>query len=69
MAAASSPLAVARIVWVWAVASDKVCERVAREKSSKRSRSVTVRQTRRAARSRRPRRSTSADEDGVQGLR
>ena len=59
MAAASSPLAVARIVWVCAVASGRVCDRVAREKSSKRNRSVTVRQTRRAARSRRARRSTS----------
>jgi hypothetical protein len=60
MAAASSPLAVARIVWVCAVASDSVCERVAREKSSKRNRSTIVRQTRRAARSRRASRSTSA---------
>ena len=59
MAVASSPLAVARIVWVCAVASGRVCDRVAREKSPKRSRSVTVRQTRRAARSRRARRSTS----------
>ena len=50
----SSSRAVARIVWVCAVASVSVCERVIREKSSKRSRSVTVRQTRRAARSRRP---------------
>ena len=60
IAAASSPLAVARIVWVWAVASESVCERVAREKSPKRKRSTTVRHTRRAARSRRARRSTSA---------
>ena len=40
VAAASSSRAVARIVRVWAVASVSVCERVAREKSSKRSRSV-----------------------------
>ena len=50
----------ARIVWVCAVASASVCERVAREKSPKRSRSITVRQTRRAARSRRASLSTSA---------
>ena len=56
---ASRPLAVARIGWVWAVGSGRVCDRVAREKSSNRSRRVTVRQTRRAARSRRARRSTS----------
>ena len=59
MAVASKPLAVARIVCVCAVASEMVCDRVAREKSAKRKRSVTVRQTRRAARSRRARRSTS----------
>ena len=38
-----------RIVWVCAVASGSVCERVARVKSAKRSRSTTVRPTRPAA--------------------
>ena len=46
MAVASSALATMRIVWVCAVASDSVCDRVAREKSSNRSRSTTVRHTR-----------------------
>ena len=59
IAAARSPLAVARIGVVCEVASGSVCERVAREKSPKRSRSTTVRHTRRAARSLRPSRSTS----------
>ena len=58
--ATSSSRAVASIVWVWAVASGSVCDRVAREKSPKRRRSTTVRQTRSAARIRRARRSTSA---------
>src|SRR5439155_926341 len=44
MAVASKPLAVARIVWVCAVASEMVCDRVAREKSAKRKRSVIVRE-------------------------
>ena len=48
----------ARITPVSAVGSDSVCERVAREKSSNRSRRVTVRQTRRPLRSRRQIRST-----------
>ena len=47
-------------VTVSAVASGRVCERVAREKSSNRRRSVTVRQTRCAFRRRRASRSTSA---------
>ncbi len=50
----------ARIVSVWAVASGSVCERVAREKSSNRSRSTTVRHTRCAFRSLRESRSTIA---------
>ena len=49
-----------RSVAVSPVACGRECERVAREKSSKRSRSVTVRATRCAARRRRARRSTSA---------
>ena len=49
----------ARIGSVCWVACASVCDRVAREKSSKRSRSTTVRHTRRAPRSRRARRSTS----------
>ena len=48
-----------------AVARRSVCERVAREKSSNRSRSTTVRPTRRAARIRRVTRSTSADQHRV----
>ena len=47
MAAARSSRAVARIVRVSAVDSGRVCDRVARAKSSKRSLSTTVRQTRR----------------------
>ena len=46
IAAASSPRAAASTVRVSFVASASVCERVAREKSSKRSRSTTVRPTR-----------------------
>ena len=46
-----------RIVGVCAVASDRVCERVAREKSSNRSRSVIVRDTRWAFRNLRATRS------------
>ena len=61
--------ATARIVHVCAVARGSVCERVAREKSSKRSRSVTVRPTRPAARMRRVTRSTSATSVGVDLLR
>jgi len=49
-----------RIVSVLAVAWGNVCERVAREKSAKRSRSTTVRPTRPAVRIRRVTRSTSA---------
>ena len=49
-----------------AVAWDRVCERVAREKSSKRSRSTTVRPTRPAARSRRVDAVDEADEDRVE---
>ena len=52
-AAASSSRATTRSASVRAVASGSVCDRVARSKSSNRSRSVTVRQTRRAPRSRR----------------
>ena len=59
VAAASRPRAVARIVCVCAVGRSSVCDRVAREKSSKRRRSTTVRPTRPAARSRRVTRSTS----------
>ena len=51
--------------WVWAVASGSVCDRVARVKSSKRSRSTTVRPTRPAARIRRVTRSTRPTSDGV----
>ena len=49
----------ARIVCVCAVGRGSVCDRVARVKSSNRSRSTTVRPTRPAARSRRVTRSTS----------
>lgn len=49
-AAARSARAGSRIVWVRAVAWSTVCDRVAPLKSSKRSRSVTVRPTRRAFR-------------------
>jgi hypothetical protein len=49
---------VSRIVPVWAVARGSVCERVAREKSSKRRRSTTVRPMQPAARIRRVTRST-----------
>ena len=63
LAAASKPRAVARIVCVCAVGRSSVCDLVAREKSSKRSRSTTVRPTRRAARSRRVTRSTSPISD------
>ena len=55
----SSARTVARIVWVCAVASGRVCDRVAREKSPNRNRSTTVRPTRPAARIRRVTRSTS----------
>ena len=48
-----------------AVGRARVCERVARVKSSKRSRSTTVRPTRPAVRIRRVTRSTSRDEHGV----
>jgi len=48
---------------VWAVARPSVCDRVARVKSSKRSRRTTVRPTRWAARRRRHTRSTSATSD------
>ena len=58
--AASRPRAVASSAAVSCVGSPSVCERVAREKSSNRSRRITVRQTRCARRSRRARRSTSA---------
>ena len=57
-AAASSSRVVSRIVSVWAVGRGSVCERVAREKSSKRSRSTTVRPTRPAVLIRRVTRST-----------
>ena len=57
-AVASSAASAARIVAVCAVGPGSVCERVAREKSSKRSRSTTVRPTRPAARMRRVTRST-----------
>ena len=60
MAVASSARAVSRTVWVCDVAWGSVCDRVAREKSSKRSRSTTVRPTRPAARIRRVTRSTRA---------
>ena len=60
IAVASRSRAVARIGCVWAVERDIVCERVAREKSSKRRRSTTVRPTLRAARMRRVTRSTIA---------
>ena len=59
VAAASRDRASSRIVCVCAVAPDSVCERVAREKSAKRSRRTTVRHARRAERSRRASRSTS----------
>ena len=49
-------------------ACGSVCDRVAREKSSKRSRSTTVRPTRPAARIRRVTRSTSPTSDGVDGV-
>ncbi len=49
-----------------AVGRASVCDRVARVKSSKRSRSTTVRPTRPAVRIRRVTRSTSADEHGVE---
>ena len=55
-------------VSVRSVASSSVCERVAREKSEKRSRRTTVRHTRRALRSRPVTRSTSADQDRVHRL-
>ena len=60
VAAASSPRAVVRITCVSAVARGRVCERVARVKSSKRSRSTTVRPVRPARRIRPVTRSTSA---------
>ena len=56
--AASSVLAIDRIVAVSAVPWSRVCERVARLKSSKRRRSITVRPTRFALRMRRVTRST-----------
>ena len=59
-AAASSSRAAASTACVRAVGWGSVCERVAREKSSKRRRSTTVRPTRLAARRRRVTRSTSA---------
>ena len=62
-ATASSPLAAARISCVLAVGCGSVCERLAREKSSKRRRSTTVRPTRPAVRIRRVTRSTSATSD------
>ena len=60
IAVSSSSRAAPRIDRVWAVACTSVCERVAREKSAKRSRSTTVRHTRWPARRRRATRSTSA---------
>ena len=60
IAPASSSRAAASSTRDSAVACASVCERVAREKSSNRRRRITVRVTRRAARSRLPIRSTSA---------
>ena len=74
IAASSRTLPTARIVSVRAVASQSVCDLVARVKSSNRSRRTTVRQTRWAARSLRASRSTSATRSvssasGDRGLR
>ena len=52
MAIASSDRAVTRIVWVCEVGRERVCERVARAKSSKRSRNTIVRASRSPLRSR-----------------
>ena len=54
------PRTAARIVSVWAVARNNVCDLVARVKSLNRSRKITVRPTRRAVRNRRVMRSTRA---------
>jgi hypothetical protein len=56
--ALSRPRAVASTTRVSDVGREMLCERVAREKSSKRSRSTTVRHVRRPPRRRRARRST-----------
>lgn len=59
-APSSSDRAVPRMAPVWAVGQGRVRDRAARDRSAKRSRSTTVRATRRAARSRRATRSARA---------